>query len=225
MSFLFGGTQPTTAELARRYKLTINRSVREIDREMAQMQAQERGYMAEIRKFAPNNPTIARQKAQAVASGRKTITRFALMKSQLQEIGSRILSVRSAEALENALRSANRAMSGFQSRIGTQSLVTILHDFEKHSNRMTEQAEVADDMLDDVFDSSESGFEEEIGDIVESVLQAVGVILPDPPRQAQRARIPSIPTPSIEDLEALRPEPPTTPAAPPSSSVNLSVGI
>lgn len=195
MSFIFGGTPPTTAELARRYKLTINRSVREIDREIAQMQAQERGYMAEIRKFAPTNPTVARQKAQAVARGRKTLTRFTLMKSQLQEIGSRIMSVRSAESLESALRAANRAMSGFQSRVGAQNLPTILHDFEKHSSRMSEQAEVADDMLDDVFDSGD--FETEIGDIVESVLQEVGVTLPNPPSQQQRnTRIPEM------DLEA-----------------------
>ena len=202
MSFLFGGTPPTTAELARRYKLSINRSVREIDREIAQMQAQERGYMAEIRKFAPTNPTVARQKAQAVARGRKTLTRFALMKSQLQEIGSRILSVRSAEALEGALRSANRAMCGFQNRVGTPSLVAILQDFEKNTNRMTEHAEAADDMLDDVFDSSESGFEEEIGDIVESVLQEVGVVLPAAPRQQRASRLPSVPNPDFEDLEA-----------------------
>lgn len=202
MSFLFGGTPPTTAELAGRYKIMINRSVREIDREMVQMQTQERGYMAEIRKFAPTNPTLARQKAQAVARGRKTLTRFALMKSQLQEIGSRILSVRSAEALENALRSANRAMSGFQSRVGATNLVSILNDFEKHSNRMSEEAETADDLLDDVFDNSEPGFEEEIGDIVEGVLQEVGVTLPAAPRQKRASRLPSIPNQDIGDLEA-----------------------
>jgi charged multivesicular body protein 2A len=173
MSFLFGGTPPTTSELASRYKTVINRSIREIDREHAQVRAQEKSLMAEIRRCAETNHVMARQKAKSVVRARAMMARFSNMKSQLQEITSRISSVRSTEALETAVKSANRAMCGFNTRVlGSQTMATALREFEKGSTQMTMQTEVADELLDTVFDDDN---EEEADDVVQGVLEEVGV--------------------------------------------------
>jgi charged multivesicular body protein 2A len=207
MSFLFGGTPPTTAELARRYKTIINRSMREIDREMIVIQSQERVSMNEIRKFAPTNPAISRQKAQSVVSCRKTLTRYAMMKSQMQEISSRITGVKSAEALENALKSANRAMTAFHTRIGSQNMCGVINDFQRQTTRMSQQTEMADDMLDDAFKDSDED-EEETDDVVESVFREAGVKLPGPPlprsiqRESNQQQQQHIADTDVLDLEA-----------------------
>ena len=199
MAFLFGGTPPTTGELARRYKLTINRSVREIDRELENIQSQEKANMSEIRKHAGTNPTLARQKARAIVRGRAMQSRFSSTKSQLEDISSRLLGVKSAEALDTALRAASRAMSGFQSRIGCEGLIHTLKDFERRSNQLSAQTEMSDEILDTVFDQERD--EEDIDNNVESVLQEVGVSLPSIPRPT-----PATPVPYRHETRELRPE-------------------
>ena len=88
MSFLFGGTPPTTAELAQRYKRHINKSIRALDRES--MTNEEKVLMSEIKKSSQNNIKQSMQKAQAVVRGRRMINKFSQMKAHLQGIASRM---------------------------------------------------------------------------------------------------------------------------------------
>jgi hypothetical protein len=179
MSFLFGGAPPSTSELARRYKLAICRAVRDIDREMAQIREQERVCMREIQGYASTNHAITMQKARAVVRSRKMQARFSNMKGQLQEIGSRILHIRSVEALEGALSSANRVISGFNARIGDRAMMKTLREFVQNNARMGTQTEMAEESLDTMFDEETvAGDEEEADDIVMSVLAEAGVRLP-----------------------------------------------
>ena len=179
MSFLFGGAPPTTAELARRYKLAICRAVRDIDREMVQIRNQERMCMREIQAYSRTNHAITMQKARAVVRSRKMQARFSNMKGQLQEIGSRILHIRSVEALESALSSANRVISGFSARVGDRTMMKTLRSFIQNNTKMGTQTEMAEEALDSMFDEEAAeGDEEEADDIVMSVLEEAGVRLP-----------------------------------------------
>lgn len=175
MSFLFGGRPPTTAELSRRYRTSINRSTRELDREIAQLEHQGRVLMAEIRKCAAANPSMAIQKARAVVRTRNMSARSSAMKSQLQEISSRILNVRSIETLEMAVASANRAMRNFNMRLGSRTLASTLQNFERENTQLGVQTEMADEMLDTAFDEEDR---EDADDVVSQVLLEAGVNLP-----------------------------------------------
>lgn len=180
MSFLFGGAPPTTAELARRYKLSIARAVRDLDRESAQIRLQEQQAMREIRHYADTNHALTMQKARAVVRARKMQARFSSMKGQLQEIGSRILQVRSSEALQTAMASANRAMQCFGARMGDRSMVKTLRDFAQSSARLGAQSDLAEETLDSIFDDEADGEDDaqQADDIIISVLQEAGVRLP-----------------------------------------------
>lgn len=181
MSFLFGGAPPTTAELARRYKLAITRAIRDIDREVGHVREQERAGMAEIRKYAQTNPSICIQKARGVVRSRKMQARFMTMKGQLQEISSRIMHLRSSEALHRAIEAANMAMQAFASRMGQGSVVKTVRDFSQNNSHMKAQAALTEDMLGDVFDGDASDEEEEddeADNVVMSVLGEAGVRLP-----------------------------------------------
>ena len=175
MSFLFGGKPPTTAELSGRYRTNINRSIRELDREVLQLDHQVKVLMSEIRRCAETNPMMAYQKAQAVVRTRKMSARSSAMKSQLQEISSRILNVRSIETLETAVASANRAMRNFNTRLGSRTLASTLHEFERENTQMGVQNELADEMLDGAFEDEDR---DSVDDIVGQVLREAGVTLP-----------------------------------------------
>lgn len=140
--------------------------------------------MAEIRRCASTNPSMARQKALSVVRTRKMAARFSNMQSQLQEVSARILNIKSTEALENALTSTNQAIKSFATRLDNgRTLAQTLREFEKNSTSMTLQNEMTDEILDTAFDDEH---EEEAGDIINSVLMEAGVtMLPTPPKQFQ----------------------------------------
>jgi len=52
MSFLFGGKKKTPEELMREYKRSIDKSVREIERERTKLQTQEKKIITDIKKAA-----------------------------------------------------------------------------------------------------------------------------------------------------------------------------
>jgi len=80
MSFLFGGQAPTTAEMASRFKMKINRSVREIDRESARLVTEEKQLMSELKREASKDVKLAMQKAHAIVRTRRMTNKFSHMK-------------------------------------------------------------------------------------------------------------------------------------------------
>jgi charged multivesicular body protein 2A len=176
MSFLFGGRPPTTAEMASRFKIKINRSVREIDRESARLAAEERQLMAELKKEAPRDGKLAMQKAHAVVRSRRMANKFSHMKAHLQGIATRIQSIKTTEALQRAVGSAVHMMKCFNQTVGGKHLIQSLADMERHTATINIQGELIDEQLDAAFDDDADEFE--INDVVLQVLNEAGVDLP-----------------------------------------------
>ena len=181
MSFLFGGAPPSTRELVQRYKSTINRSVRELDRETAKLKAQERVLMSEIKRHGVANFNMTRQKAKAVVRTRRIMGRFSSMKSHLQDVSSRIQGVSSMESLQTALGAAVGVMKGFSLKAGGSSMLSTLREFEKFNGVMAVQSEMTEDGLNETFD--EENEDDEIESVVFGVLREAGVNLPDIPQK------------------------------------------
>ena len=179
MSFLFGGAPPSTRELVQRYKSTINRSVRELDRETAKLKAQERVLMSEIKRHGVANFNMTRQKAKAVVRTRRIMGRFSSMKSHLQDVSSRIQGVSSMESLQTALGAAVGVMKGFSLKAGGSAMLSTLRDFEKFNGVMAVQSEMTDEGLNDTFD--EENEDDEIESVACDVLREAGVNLADIP--------------------------------------------
>jgi charged multivesicular body protein 2A len=176
MSFLFGGRPPTTAEMATHFKIKINRSVREIDRESARLAVEERQLMAELKKEAPRDGKLAMQKAHAVVRSRRMTNKFSHMKAHMQGIATRMQSIKTTEALQRAVGSAVQMMQSFNQTVGGKNLVQSLTDMERHTSTMNIQGELIDEQLDAAFDDDADEFE--INDVVLQVLNEAGVELP-----------------------------------------------
>jgi len=176
MSFLFGGQPPTTAEMATKFKMKINRSVREIDRESARLVSEEKQLMSELKREAPKNGKLAMQKAHAIVRTRRMTNKFSQMKAHLQGISTRIQSIKTTEALQRAVGSAVQMMQSFNRCSGGKHLVNSLADMERHTAAMTMQGELIDEQLDAAFDDDAD--EVESNEVVLQVLLEAGVDIP-----------------------------------------------
>ena len=176
MSFLFGGTPPTTSELANRYKRHINRSIREIDRESARLLQEEKVLMQEVKNVSKNNMKQSMQKAKAVVRTRRMLNRFSMMKAHMQGIGTRIQSVKTMEALQKAVGSAVQMMQSFNKVAGGKHIISAMQELEKNNSLMNIQTEMVDEQLDAVFE--EDNDEEDTSDVVMQVMMEAGVELP-----------------------------------------------
>ena len=177
MSFLFGGTPPTTRELAARYKMQINRSIRELERESMRLQNEEKICMQEVKCCSKNNMKQSFQKACAVVRTRRMLNKFSQMKAHLQGISMRIQSVKTMEALQKAVASAARMMQSFNRVSGGTELVNCLKELEKQNVFMTVQSDMIDEQLDEVFE--EDNNEDAPEDLVMQVMTEAGVELPN----------------------------------------------
>lgn len=176
MSFLFGGSPPTTSELATRYKRHINRSIREIDRESARLLNEEKVLMQEVKNVSKNNMKQSMQKAKAVVRTRRMLNRFSMMKAHMQGIGTRIQSVKTMEALQKAVGSAVQMMQSFNKVAGGKHIISAMQELEKNNALMNVQTEMVDEQLDAVFE--EDNDEEDTSDVVMQVMMEAGVELP-----------------------------------------------
>ena len=177
MSFLFGGSPPTTQELAQRYKRTIQRSIRELDRETLRIQQEEKTHMQEVKICSNNNMKQSIQKARAVVRQRRMLNKFSQMKAHLQGISMRIQSVKTMEGLQRAVQSAAQMMQNFNKVAGGTQLANGLRELEKQNAYMAIQSEMVDEQLDSVFE--EDNDEDAPEDLVMQVMSEAGVKLPN----------------------------------------------
>ncbi|KAK9081528.1 hypothetical protein Scep_024915 [Stephania cephalantha] len=173
MSFLFGHRK-TPAELLRENKRMIDRSIREIERERQGLQTQEKKVIAEIKKSAKQGQMGAvRVMAKDLIRTRHQIEKFYKLKSQLQGVGLRIQTLKSTQAMGEAMKGVTKAMGQMNKRMNLPSLQKIMMEFERQNEKMEMTTEVMGDAIDDALEGDEE--EEETDDLVNQVLDEIGI--------------------------------------------------
>lgn len=203
MSFLFGGKQKTPADLMKEYKRNIDRSVREIEREKNKLQTQEKKIIVDIKKAAKDGQMpVVKVMAKDLVRTRQQITKFYGMKSQMQSVGLRLQTIKSTQAMTEAMKGAAKAMKGMNAKVNPVAMQKILMEFEKQSEIMDTKQEMMDDAIDDTFE--EEAEEAKIEEVVGQVLAEIGVDISD----HMAASRPGVERPQIseaqldDDLEA-----------------------
>ena len=106
MSWLFG-PRKTPADLLRENKRMLDKAIRELDRERTSLQAQEKKLIAEIKRVAKQNQMAAvRLMAKDLIRTRNSVTKFYALKSQLQGVSLRMQTLKSTQAMADAMRCA-----------------------------------------------------------------------------------------------------------------------
>ncbi|EFJ19439.1 hypothetical protein SELMODRAFT_268105 [Selaginella moellendorffii] len=175
MSFLFG-KKKTPAELLRENKRMLDKSIREIERERQNLQTQEKKLIAEIKKTAKQGQMSAvKVMAKDLIRTRHQITKFYGLKSQLQGVSLRIQTLKSTQAMADAMKGVTKAMSQMNKQLNLPALQKIMREFELQNEKMEFTSELIDDAFEEAFEGDEE--EEETEELVSQVLDEIGIDL------------------------------------------------
>lgn len=163
----------TPSEILREHKRTLDKSIRELDRERTQMQNQEKKLTLEIKRTAKANQLGAvKVMAKDLVRTRHSITKFYALKSQLQGVSLRMQTLKSTQAMADAMRGVTKAMGQMNKKLNLPAVAQIMKEFEKQNEKMEMTTETMGDALDDAFE--QEGEDEESEELVNAVLDELG---------------------------------------------------
>eukprot|EP01114_Cavostelium_apophysatum_P011197 TRINITY_DN253_c0_g1_i1.p1 TRINITY_DN253_c0_g1~~TRINITY_DN253_c0_g1_i1.p1 ORF type:complete len:211 (+),score=79.08 TRINITY_DN253_c0_g1_i1:120-752(+) len=175
MSFLFG-KKKTIKEILREHQRNLNRSIREIDRERTALQNQEKKITIEMKKLAKQGQMGAvKIMAKDLVRTRNNVTKFYKMRTELQAVSLRIQTIKSHQAMAEAMRGVTKAMMTMNRQMNLPAMQRIMMEFEKQSEAMEMKEEMMNDTMDDVFE--QEGEEAETEEVINQVLDEIGINL------------------------------------------------
>ncbi|KAF8690525.1 hypothetical protein HU200_040886 [Digitaria exilis] len=152
----------------------LDRSIREIERERQGLQAQEKKLITEIKKTAKEGQMGAvKVMAKDLIRTRHQITKFYQLKSQLQGVSLRVQTLKSTQAMGDAMKGVTKAMAQMNRQLNLPGLQKIMQEFERQNERMEMVSEVMGDAIDDALEGDEE--EEETEELVNQVLDEIGI--------------------------------------------------
>jgi len=108
------------------------------------------------------------------------ISKFTIMKSHMQSISLRLQTVKSTQAMQEAMKGAAKAMARMNAQTDLQGLNKILNDFQKENDIMLTKQEQMDEGLDEMFaaDNEEGKIDDLVGQVRGSEYQCASGIRP-----------------------------------------------
>jgi len=165
----------TPEQMMREYKRTLDRTIRDLERERVRMQAQEKKTIAEMRKLARQNQMDAvKIMARDLVRTRRYITKFYEMKAEMQAVSLRLQTMKSTQTMTQCMKGVTKAMIGMNQQLNLPAMQRIMMEFEKQNEIMEMKQELVNDTIDDVMDSD--GMEEkESNEMIGQILDEIGL--------------------------------------------------
>ncbi|KAF7148552.1 hypothetical protein RHSIM_Rhsim03G0230000 [Rhododendron simsii] len=104
---------------------------------------------------------------------RHQIEKFYKLKSQLQGVALRIQTLKSTQAMGEAMKGVTKAMGQMNRQMNLPALQKIMQEFERQNEKMEMVTEVMGDAIDDALEGDEE--EEETEELVNQVLDEIGI--------------------------------------------------
>ncbi|GKY90500.1 hypothetical protein MPSEU_000023700 [Mayamaea pseudoterrestris] len=216
MGNLLGKDKPLK-EVLRENKRMINKAVRELDREKRGLENEEKRLTIEIKKAAKENQMQSvKIMAKDLVRTRQHVSKFIEMRSHLQGCALKLQTVKSHQAMADAMMNTANAMKKMNKAVNVQTITKMMAEFEKENAKTEMMQEVMGDAIDDALADDTMASEEQEAQIVNQVLDEIGITftneLPEASRQqlAQEADGPAkvavagggVEDPALSDLEA-----------------------
>mmetsp|Transcript_21150 Transcript_21150/g.42671 ORF Transcript_21150/g.42671 Transcript_21150/m.42671 type:complete len:224 (-) Transcript_21150:98-769(-) len=168
------GKEKPLKEVLRENKRMINRAVRELDREKAALEREEKKLTIEIKKMAKEQQMGAvRIMAKDLVRTRAYITKFIEMRSHLQGCALKLQTVKSQQAMAEAMKSTTKAMMKMNKAVDAPAINKMMAEFERENMKSEMMQEIMGEALDDAL--AEDGDAEEEDKIVAQVLDEIGI--------------------------------------------------
>ncbi|KAL3882332.1 hypothetical protein ACJMK2_028686 [Sinanodonta woodiana] len=177
MEWLFG-KKKTPEEMLRQNQRALNKAMRDLDRERAKMEQQEKKVIADIKKMAKQGQMDAvKIMAKDLVRTRRYVKKFILMKANIQAVSLKIQTLRSNNAMAQAMKGVTRAMQTMNKQLKLPQIQKIMMEFEKQSEIMDMKEEMMNDAIDDAMGDEDD--EEESDAVVSQVLDELGLQMAD----------------------------------------------
>lgn len=115
--------------------------------------------------------------ARDLVRTRRYVKKFMLMKANIQAVSLKIQTLRSQNAMAQAMKGVTKAMQSMNRQLNLPQIQRILQEFEKQSEIMDMKEEIMNDAIDDAME--DDGDEEESDAVVNQVLDELGLQLND----------------------------------------------
>ncbi|KAK7919407.1 hypothetical protein WMY93_010691 [Mugilogobius chulae] len=118
MEFLFG-KRKTPEEMLRQNQRALNKAMRELDREKAKLEQQEKKIIADIKKMAKQGQMDAvKIMAKDLVRTRRYIKKFIMMKANIQAVSLKIQTLKSNNSMAQAMKGVTKAMATMNRQLG-----------------------------------------------------------------------------------------------------------
>eukprot|EP00879_Flechtneria_rotunda_P011096 GHRR01011593.1.p1 GENE.GHRR01011593.1~~GHRR01011593.1.p1 ORF type:complete len:166 (+),score=70.62 GHRR01011593.1:437-934(+) len=111
--------------------------------------------------------------AKSLIRNRHAVNKLYGLKSQLQAVSLRIQTLKSTQAMADAMRGATKAMRVMNKRMNLPNMQRILMEFEKQNERMEMTSDMMGDAIDDAMEGE--GEEDETDELIGQVLDEIGI--------------------------------------------------
>lgn len=177
MDFLFG-KRKTPEQMLKQHQRALNRAMRDLDRERAKMEQQEKKVIADIKKMAKLGQMDAvKIMAKDLVRTRRYVKKFIVMRANIQAVSLKIQTLRSNNAMAQAMKGVAKTMATMNKQLKLPQIQKIMMEFEKQSEIMDMKEEMMNDAIDDVMGDEED--DEESEQIVQQVFDELGLTLND----------------------------------------------
>ena len=112
--------------MLRENKRMLDRAIRDLDRERTGLQTQEKKLILEIKKAAKDGQMDAvRVMARSLVRNRHSVTKLHGCKAQLQAVSLRLATLKSTQAMGDAMKGATKAMVAMNKRMNMPALTKV----------------------------------------------------------------------------------------------------
>jgi len=160
----------------RGYQRAVNKTVRELDRERVKMEQQEKKLIIQMKKTAKQNQIEAvKIMAKDLVRTRKYITKFHRMRATMQAVGLRLQTLRSTQAMTDAMKGTAKAMVAMNRNMDIPAMQRVMGQFTKQNEIMEMKEEFMNEAIDDAFEDEED--EDEENSLIAQVLDQLDLDL------------------------------------------------
>lgn len=170
----FAMSCPTLEEDLRHNKLDIQRSIRELDRERARLETEEKRMLVDLRAHARRGETTSAQMlVKDYVRLKQQRAKFLEMRSRLQTVLLKLQTIKSSRAMSQSIQGVANVITRLNSTVEVPKMEEIMRSFAKENDKLNLTEDMLALAMDDV-DSSESLAEEE-GEVLASVMAEAGL--------------------------------------------------
>ncbi|XP_029936918.1 charged multivesicular body protein 2Ba [Myripristis murdjan] len=164
----------TVDDTIREQSKELRGTQRQITRERAALEKQEKQLELEIKKMAKSgNREACKILAKQLVQLRKQKNRTYAVSSKVTCMSTQTKLMNSQMKMASAISTTAKTMQEVNKKMDPQKTLKTMQDFQKENMKMGMTEEMINDTLDEIFD--ESGDEEESQDIVNQVLDEIGI--------------------------------------------------